>query len=86
MFNCGSYSFYGCTSLVSVPKFKITNVDVKVRYASIKKKGDVYISEDLQSSIIHLRESEIGIAKGQSAVIYVGDQVVLGGIINKIFY
>ncbi len=67
-------------------RFKIKNADIKVRYSSKPKKGDIYISEDFKFAEIHLHECENGIAKGQSAVVYIADQVILGGIINKVFY
>lgn len=67
-------------------RFKINNADIKVRYSSKPKEGDVYISEDFEFAEVHLHESESGIAKGQSAVVYIDDQVILGGIINKVFY
>lgn len=67
-------------------RFKIKNADIKVRYSSKSKKGDVYISEDFKFAEIYLHEYESGIAKGQSAVVYIADQVILGGIISKVFY
>jgi len=67
-------------------RWKIENVGLKIRYGSPYKKGTVYLAEDFSSGLVELYSDELGIAPGQSAVAYSGNQVILGGKIQEVFY
>jgi len=67
-------------------QFKISNVDIKIRYGSPCKKGTVYLSEDLKRGFVEFYSHELGIAPGQSAVVYAENQVILGGKIREVLF
>lgn len=61
---------------------QLNDVKVKLRYTKSFRDACVDFSSDFTSAIVKLKESEYGVAPGQSCVIYDGDVVIGGGVIE----
>lgn len=61
---------------------QLNDVKVKLRYTKSFCDACVNFYSDFTSAIVKLKESEYGVAPGQSCVIYDGDVVIGGGVIE----
>lgn len=60
----------------------LEEIFVKVRYASNFKPCTLYLSKDFKTGLVELSDFDFGISKGQSAVFYLNNCVICGGVIS----
>ena len=82
--DCKTYTFEINNLNLLIDSFDIENVKIQIRYRGklLELENIKYSRDNPDTLIIKLKEGEVGVASGQFGVLYDGNYVVGGGVIN----
>ncbi len=82
--DCKTYNFKINNLNLLTESFNIENVKIQIRYRGklLELENIKYSRDNPDTLIIKLKEGEVGVASGQFGVLYDGNYVVGGGVIN----